>query len=146
MPDNVLLDSMTGGETVATDLNGANHVQWVKLYYGGDNSFTAVEASTGLPVVMEALNATYVTSEAQITVGTTVFNVFTARGSVFGRSFSVTNDGGGDVTVEVSNDGVGYSGAATLKAAETFAIDDIRVHSIRIGFVSANADYRIRAY
>lgn len=59
MADNVTLDAGTGGAVVATDQNGtAEHYQWVKLVYGGDNEFSKVDGTQGLPVaIVDALPA-----------------------------------------------------------------------------------------
>ena len=49
MADNVTLNSMSGGEVIATDQDGTDHVQWMKLKFGADGTFTVVEATKGLP-------------------------------------------------------------------------------------------------
>ncbi len=51
MADDVTLDSMTGGEKVATDQDGSSrHHQWMKLKFGPDDTFSIVEDGVGLPV------------------------------------------------------------------------------------------------
>lgn len=50
MADNVELNAGSGGALVATDDDGTAQVQWIKLKYGPDGTFTAVAADQGLPV------------------------------------------------------------------------------------------------
>lgn len=45
MPDNVTLNSMSGGSVVATDDSGTGHVQLVKLAYSADGSRTHIDAT-----------------------------------------------------------------------------------------------------
>lgn len=51
-------------------------------------------------------------------------------------------DGGGDITIEFSNDGSTYGGSHTLKQDETMNLDLIDIDRIRITWV-ANSAYRI---
>jgi hypothetical protein len=46
----VTLDPGSGGAVIATDDNGTAQVQWIKLQFGPDGTFTTVTASVGLPV------------------------------------------------------------------------------------------------
>lgn len=55
MADNIELDSGTGGATIATDDDGTAHHQYVKVEFGGDGTFTKVEAAVGLPVAIITL-------------------------------------------------------------------------------------------
>ncbi len=50
MVDNIPLDLMSGGESVSTDQDGSDHVQYVKLKFGADGTFSIVQDGTGLPV------------------------------------------------------------------------------------------------
>lgn len=50
MADNVTLDPGSGGAVIATDDNGTAQVQWIKLQFGPDGTFTPVTASVGLPI------------------------------------------------------------------------------------------------
>jgi len=138
---------MTGGESVATDLKGSDHVQWMKLYYGVDGNFTAVDEGTPLPVIAGVVDGLYhtdedtsfVTGDSPVTV-----DVNAALGRD-GRSFSVTNDGAGVLTVAVSNDGASFSPERTVPAGETFGLDGIRVDKVRLTWVT-NTAYRFVAY
>jgi hypothetical protein len=49
MADNIVLNSGSGGATIATDDDGTAHHQYVKLEFGADNTFTKVTATQGLP-------------------------------------------------------------------------------------------------
>lgn len=52
MADNPVIDNgVLSDVTVAADDDGTAVVQWIKLKYGADGSFTAVDATNGLPVV-----------------------------------------------------------------------------------------------
>ena len=58
MADNPTVKNGTGAGTdyvVATDDDGTAQVQWVKLKYGADGSFTAVDATNPLPVTGDEL-------------------------------------------------------------------------------------------
>ena len=50
MVDNVTVDTITGNPIVSTDQDGTAHVQYVKLKFGPDDTFTIVQDGTGLPV------------------------------------------------------------------------------------------------
>jgi len=54
MADNVLLNTGSGGETVATDDDGTAHHQYVKVEFGADNTQTKVTSSAGLPVTPDS--------------------------------------------------------------------------------------------
>ena len=54
MADNVLLNSGSGGETMATDDDGTAHHQYMKVEFGADNTQTKVTASAGLPVTPDS--------------------------------------------------------------------------------------------
>ncbi len=50
MVDDVTVDTITGNPVVSTDQDGTAHVQYVKLKFGPDDTFTIVQDGTGLPV------------------------------------------------------------------------------------------------
>ena len=54
MADNVLLNSGSGGETMATDDDGTAHHQYVKIEFGADNTQTKVASGAGLPVTPDS--------------------------------------------------------------------------------------------
>ena len=58
--------------------------------------------------------------------------------------FTVINDGAGDFTVSISNDGVAFGDEHTMKNGETYSIENISVDSIRITHVADSA-YRVVA-
>lgn len=58
-----------------------------------------------------------------------------------GREFSVINDGAGDFTVAISNDGSAFSSEHTVKNGEVYELKDISLDSIRITHVT-NSAYR----
>lgn len=51
MADNVVLNSGSGGETLATDDIGGVHYQLIKLSYGALNSATIVDGTNPLPTI-----------------------------------------------------------------------------------------------
>lgn len=58
--------------------------------------------------------------------------------------FTVINDGAGDFTVSISNDGAAFGDEHTMKNGETYSIENISVDSIRITHVADSA-YRVVA-
>ncbi len=65
--------------------------------------------------------------------------------TVLGRNateFNVQNDGAGDFTVSISNDGAAFGDEKTVKANETYAIDGLSIDTIRITRVADSA-YRV---
>lgn len=68
--DNVAITSGSG-TSIATDQNGSDHVQWMKLYYGADGSFTAVSPTAGLPVSVTSANTTVTDGRAFVTTAGT---------------------------------------------------------------------------
>jgi len=57
MADNVLITSGSG-TSIATDQNGSDHVQIMKVTYGADGSFTLVSPSNPFPVTVTSANTT----------------------------------------------------------------------------------------
>ena len=51
------------------------------------------------------------------------------------------NDGPGDVTVEISNDGTVYGGTHTLHGGEQLSLDDLNVAKIRLTYIDPT-EYR----
>ena len=102
MADNVILDSMSGGETVATDDIGGVQHQLVKLEYGAANSATQVDASNPLPV--SAINGT-----VAIPAGVAV----TTPGTITSGSIAVT---AGTVQATLASPGTITSGSIAVTA------------------------------
>lgn len=102
---------------------------------GGDPSVTIASVNDTF-VISEDTN--FVTGDSPAS-----FDVNTALGRN-GTQFSVWNDGPGDFTVAVSNDGATFSGEHTMKQNEVFTINNIEVDTVRITWV-ANSAYRILA-
>lgn len=59
-----------------------------------------------------------------------------------GRDGYIVNDGAGDFTVEVSNDGTNYGGLHTVKIGEVMRLKGLNIDRIRITWV-ADSSYRI---
>jgi hypothetical protein len=59
-----------------------------------------------------------------------------------GRDGYVVNDGAGNFTVEISDDGTNYGGAHTLKIGEVLKLGGVDIDKIRVTWV-ANSAYRI---
>ena len=57
MPDDVLLNAGSGGDTIAADLIGAVKHQRVKIEFGGDNTATEVSLTNRLPVDPNAVQS-----------------------------------------------------------------------------------------
>lgn len=109
----------------------------LSLLSDGDGGFTVEEGPVKrTPITKE--DASFVTGDSPATLD--VNDAFGQNGN----SFEVINDGPGDFTVSISNDGTAFGDEATVKQQEVYSIDDISVDKIRITWV-ANSAYRIRA-
>lgn len=116
MADNVLINTGTGA-TVATDDDGTAQVQWIKIQFGGDGSFTAVSTASGLPVQILSLPAltaakATVTNAGTFAVQITSLPAFAATASVnitslpdlaIGTSLLVTTTNAGTFAVQVTS-------------------------------------------
>src|SRR5574343_655617 len=58
-----------------------------------------------------------------------------------GRDGYIINDGDGNFTVEISDDGTNYGGSHTLKTGEVMYLEGTDIDKIRITWVS-NSSYR----
>jgi len=58
--------------------------------------------------------------------------------------FEIINDGPGDFTVSLSNDGAAFGDEITVKSGELFGMTSISIDKIRITHVADSA-YRVRA-
>jgi len=59
-----------------------------------------------------------------------------------GRDGYIANDGVGNFTVEISNDGANYGGIHTIKAGEILELAGVNLDKIRITWIS-NSSYRV---
>jgi len=59
-----------------------------------------------------------------------------------GRDGYIANDGAGNFTVEVSDDGTTYGGSHTVKAGEILEINGVDIDKVRITWI-ANSAYRV---
>lgn len=62
----------------------------------------------------------------------------------YARDVAITNDGVGNITVAISNDGISYSDEHILKAQEGLTLSDIKIDSVRLTWV-ADSSYRVIA-
>jgi len=60
-----------------------------------------------------------------------------------GAEFSVINDGNGDFSVSISNDGTIFGDEHVMERDETYSIDAISVDSVRLTLIGASSSYRI---
>ena len=105
MADNVAITSGSG-TSIATDQNGSDHVQIMKVTYGADGSFTLVSPSNPFPVSVTSANST-------ITDGRKV--VTTAGTRVALASSTACKEG--VITAELDNTGIVAVGAAATVVA-----------------------------
>jgi hypothetical protein len=70
MADNVAITSGSG-TSIATDQNGSDHVQIMKVTYGADGSFTLVSPSNPFPVSVTSSNATMTDGRKVVTTAGT---------------------------------------------------------------------------
>ena len=68
-------------------------------------------------------------------------NVYSDLG-VTGHLGYITNDGDGNILIELSNDGTNYGGQHTLKSYETAHFNEMTVYKIRLTWVS-DTSYRV---
>lgn len=59
-----------------------------------------------------------------------------------GHSGYIVNDGTGNFTAEISNDGTNYGGIHTVKTNEILNLDNLVINKIRLTWVS-NSSYRV---
>lgn len=55
---------------------------------------------------------------------------------------SIQNDGGGDLGISISNDGVSFGDVKTVKDGEVFELSDVSVDSITIS-ITQDSSYRV---
>ena len=70
MADNVAITSGSG-TSIATDQNGSDHVQIMKVTYGADGSFTLVSPSNPFPVSVTSANSTITDGRKVVTTAGT---------------------------------------------------------------------------
>lgn len=72
-----------------------------------------------------------------------ILDVNTALGQN-GREFNLINDGAGDFTVSISNDGVAFGDEQLVQNGEIYVLDNVSIDTIRITHVQ-NSGYRVFA-
>ena len=113
---------------------------------GVDHKVLIIDVNGSLQVVQNAVDDTPVTAEDILFVtgdSPFTFDINTSLGRN-ATQFSVINDGPGNFTVSISNDGSVFGAEHTMKNEEVYAIQNINVDSIRLTWV-ANSAYRIVA-
>jgi len=85
-----------------------------------------------------SVDTSFVTGDSPITLD---INATLIRNSVDGY---IINDGPGDFTVNLSNDGITFGQDIRLKQAETFSLKSIDIDSIKITWIADSA-YRVFA-
>ena len=152
MPNGTQLNapSVPGGDTIFTDditdagVANGQKVQGVKLGVGNDNEFRHVSDADPLPTrgaQLSVLIRTYEDTNFVTADSPATLDVNTDLGRD-GRETQITNDGPGNISVEVSNDGVSFSTILTLLAGERFAVSDLRIDTIRLTWITDSA-YRV---
>lgn len=152
MADGTTLNSPTvpGGDEIHTDeitaggIAQGKKVQGVKLGVGGDGEFRELSDVDPLPtkeVVLDGRIMVY--EDANFVVGSSPVTIdVRADLGRDGREVQINNDGPGDFRIEVSNDGVTFSPLLTLHSGERFSVDNLRIDTIRITWVS-DSSYRV---
>ena len=99
------------------------------------------DGATEVRQILRALNKTY---EESITSATSpkVHSFFTDFGYNAIKGW-IINDGQGQFKVEFSRDGIIFGEAWTMRPGERTDLDALDVHSLRITFITLDADYRI---
>ena len=107
-----------------------------KLNLDSDNSLVVTQkAVVDTPEVFE--DTDFVTGDNPATLDC---NAALGRNST---QFEIINDGPGNFTVSISNDGVAFGDEVTVKQQEIYAISNISVDTIRITWIRDSA-YRVR--
>jgi len=78
-------------------------------------------------------DTSFVSGDSPVTL-----DINTAYG-VNGREFTIINDGAGDFTVSISNDGSVFGNEHTMKNGEVYTLEAISLDSIRITHVADSA-------
>ncbi len=103
-----------------------------------DSGGTQIESFGGSPIDGNPVYYTG-TLSAGNTSDTLDFNNDLSRDA---KDWYVINDGPGDITIEVSNDGITYATAITWKATDGPFSLYMQCDSVKVNYVSANAVYR----
>jgi hypothetical protein len=104
------------------------------LASASDSVSTVVKALSGRPASFE--DANFLTGDSPATLDV---NTALGRNGVDGY---VVNDGDGNFTVAVSNNGTNFSGEITLKEGDVMSLTNLDVDTLRITWV-ANSAYRV---
>lgn len=99
--------------------------------FSGSRSVEELIPRTDTPVTFE--DTSFVSGDSPVTL-----DINTALGRN-ASEFTVKNDGAGNFTVSISNDGSSFGDEHTMKNGETYSLDIISVDSIRITHVSDSA-------
>ena len=128
MPDNVTLNSMSGGAVVATDDTGTAHVQIVKLAISADGSATFIpaDAANGIDVDVTRVSGTVTVIERGATIASTSASVTTTSGQIVAasatrRTIVLTNLGSDYVWIGAS--GVTDNQGIRLAPGQALTID-----------------------
>lgn len=104
-------------------------------FHRDPNRVPDIKVTRGRPVSYE--DTSFLTGDSPVVLDV---NADLSRNGVDGY---VINDGVGNFTVEVSNDGTNYGSAATIKYGEVMDLEGFDIDSIRITWV-ANSAYRVQ--
>lgn len=96
MADNTVLNSGSGGDTIATDDIGGVKFQRIKLVHGADG-VNSGDVSTANPLPVSLPNPTLVSVSGTITTGNTAQNAAAANSSR--RGFWIQNNSSGDLWI-----------------------------------------------
>lgn len=99
-----------------------------------DNIITQLSAVSDTPVSFE--DTSFVTGDSPV-----IFDLNTALGRDASKGY-IVNDGAGDFTISVSNDGVAWGDEMTLKEDEVWRFANISVNSVRLTWVGTDSAYR----
>jgi len=151
---------------IKDEISGENDAELVKAVLTGENpqgTFVDFQATTAgnFKVSLEEYDETFETNPlpTKISVGDEKRNItyedtsFVTGDSPIvldiatdlsrtGIDGYIVNDGGGDIQVEVSNDGTNYGSVTTLKDADVYDLDGITISKIRLTWV-ADTTYRV---
>jgi len=106
-----------------------------------DDSFETLPLPSKISVGDAKRNITYEDTSFVTGDSPVVHDVETGLGRTAIDGY-IVNDGGGDILVEVSNDGTNYGSASTMKDSDVYDLQGVTISKIRLTWV-ADTGYRV---
>jgi len=98
--------------------------------------------SDGAIEIRQIIRALPIVFEETITVGTKTHSIFDEYGYNAIQGW-IINDGKGQIRWAFSRDGIVFGPDATMRPGERIDLNGLDVHTVKLTFISLDADYRI---